>query len=72
MTQRPQTLYQIDIRYRGQGTSLPIDITPEDFAKEGLAGLGKRFDDAFPARAFVGSGTLLRGCRFEMMGTARR
>ncbi len=25
-----------------------------------------------PARAFIGSGPLLRGCRFEIMGTARR
>ena len=27
---------------------------------------------AFPARAFIGSGTLLRGCRFEILGTASR
>ncbi|MEM8693899.1 MAG: hydantoinase/oxoprolinase family protein [Pseudomonadota bacterium] len=40
-----ETFYQIDIRYRGQGTSLPIDIAPADFAEVGLAGLGKRFDD---------------------------
>jgi N-methylhydantoinase A len=36
--------YQIDIRYRGQGMKLTIDITPEDFAREGLAGIAKRFD----------------------------
>jgi hypothetical protein len=29
-----------------------------------------RFSGAFPARAFLGSGTLLRGCRFEMLGIA--
>lgn len=27
---------------------------------------------AFPARAFIGSGPLLRGCRFELQGTAAR
>ena len=30
------------------------------------------FDERFPARAFVGSGPLLRGCRFEINGTAVR
>ena len=30
------------------------------------------FDDAFPARAFVGSGPLLRGARFEINGVAVR
>ena len=28
------------------------------------------FTDGYPARAFVGSGPLLRGARFEIMGTA--
>ncbi len=28
------------------------------------------FSDAFPARAFVGSGTLLAGARFEVLGIA--
>jgi 2-iminobutanoate/2-iminopropanoate deaminase len=32
----------------------------------------QRFGGAYPARAFLGSGPLLRGCRFEMLGTARR
>ena len=32
----------------------------------------ERFDGEFPARAFIGSGALLRGCRFEMTGIARR
>lgn len=31
-----------------------------------------RFDGEFPARAFVGSGPLLRGARFEMLGIAVR
>ena len=31
-----------------------------------------RFSGEFPARAFIGSGTLLRGCRFEMLGIAVR
>ena len=39
-----EVMYQIDVRYRGQGTSLPIDMTPDAFARDGLAGLGKRFD----------------------------
>lgn len=30
----------------------------------------KRFDGEFPARAFIGSGTLLRGARFEVEGIA--
>lgn len=30
----------------------------------------ERFDGEFPARAFIGSGKLLRGCRFEMNGVA--
>jgi len=32
----------------------------------------KRFSAEFPARAFIGSGPLLFGGRFEMMGTAVR
>jgi len=32
----------------------------------------KRFCQELPARAFIGSGPLLRGGRFEMMGTAVR
>jgi enamine deaminase RidA (YjgF/YER057c/UK114 family) len=32
----------------------------------------KRFTGKLPARAFIGSGPLLRGGRFEMMGTAVR
>ena len=30
------------------------------------------FDSHYPARAFVGSGPLLRGARFEILGTAVR
>ena len=30
------------------------------------------FDDHFPARAFIGSGPLLRGARFEINGIAAR
>jgi N-methylhydantoinase A len=36
--------YQIDIRYRGQGMKLTIDIDPDDFRREGLAGVARRFD----------------------------
>ena len=32
----------------------------------------KRFSKALPARAFIGSGPLLKGGRFEMMGIAVR
>ena len=32
----------------------------------------ERFHGAFPARAFLGAATLLRGCRFEMLGVAVR
>ncbi|PYX86234.1 MAG: RidA family protein [Acidobacteria bacterium] len=32
----------------------------------------KRFSGKFPARAFIGSGPLLKGGRFEMMGIAVR
>ena len=32
----------------------------------------KRFSSELPARAFIGSGPLLRGGRFEMMGVAVR
>jgi 2-iminobutanoate/2-iminopropanoate deaminase len=32
----------------------------------------KRFSKELPARAFIGSGPLLRGGRFEMMGIAMR
>ena len=30
------------------------------------------FDGNYPVRAFIGSGPLLLGCRFEMLGTAVR
>ncbi len=30
------------------------------------------FKERFPARAFIGSGPLLRSCHFEIMGIARR
>jgi len=32
----------------------------------------RRFSGEFPARAFIGSGQLLRGARFEILGTAVR
>jgi len=32
----------------------------------------KRFSKDLPARAFIGSGTLLKGGRFEMLGVAIR
>ncbi|HWK68499.1 MAG TPA: hydantoinase/oxoprolinase family protein [Rhizobiaceae bacterium] len=37
-------LYQVDIRYKGQGMKLTVDITPADYDAEGLAGVARRFD----------------------------
>ncbi|WP_210211808.1 hydantoinase/oxoprolinase family protein [Aquibium carbonis] len=37
-------MYQIDIRYKGQGMKLTVDISPDDFAAEGLKGVARRFD----------------------------
>ncbi len=37
-------LYQIDLRYAGQGMRLTVDVTPEDFARNGLADVGRKFD----------------------------
>jgi len=39
-----ETFYQIDIRYKGQGMKLTIDMTPETFRAEGLQGVAMRFD----------------------------
>ncbi|MEM6743375.1 MAG: hydantoinase/oxoprolinase family protein [Pseudomonadota bacterium] len=39
-----EAIYQIDIRYHGQGMKLTVDISPDDFAREGVAGVAKRFD----------------------------
>jgi N-methylhydantoinase A len=39
-----ETVYQIDMRYAGQGMKLTVDTTPADFRAEGLAGVAKRFD----------------------------
>ncbi|MCY4239796.1 MAG: hydantoinase/oxoprolinase family protein [Rhodospirillaceae bacterium] len=38
------TLYQIDLRYHGQGMQLTVDITPEEFAQGGLREVSRRFD----------------------------
>ncbi|MDQ6437535.1 hydantoinase/oxoprolinase family protein [Mesorhizobium sp. LHD-90] len=43
-TKEQTVLYQVDIRYKGQGMKLTVDITPADFAAEGLAGVTRRFD----------------------------
>ena len=39
------TLYQIDLRYHGQGMQLTVDMTPEDFAQGGLREVARRFDE---------------------------
>ena len=39
------TLYQIDLRYHGQGMQLTVDVTPEEFAQGGLREVARRFDE---------------------------
>ena len=39
-----EVFYQVDIRYKGQGMKLTVDVTPATFASEGLAGITRRFD----------------------------
>jgi N-methylhydantoinase A len=39
-----QVSYEIDIRYVGQGMKLTITVAPEEFSREGLAGVAARFD----------------------------
>lgn len=38
------TLYQIDLRYAGQGMQLTVDVTPEEFSQGGLREVARRFD----------------------------
>ena len=38
-------VYQIDVRYHGQGFELPISTDLEQFARGGLAEIGTQFDD---------------------------
>ncbi|OED35165.1 5-oxoprolinase [Chromatiales bacterium (ex Bugula neritina AB1)] len=39
-----EVLYEIDIRYIGQGMKLTISLSPEEFSSGGLAGVARRFD----------------------------
>src|SRR5262249_19851334 len=39
------TLYQIDMRYKGQGMQLTIDTSPDEFRRSGLKAIAKTFDD---------------------------
>ncbi len=39
-----EVFYQVDIRYKGQGMKLTVDVSPEVFESEGLAGIARRFD----------------------------
>jgi N-methylhydantoinase A len=39
------TIFQIDVRYHGQGMGLPITLTSDVFRSTGLNGLAKQFDD---------------------------
>jgi N-methylhydantoinase A len=43
--QDQQVGYQIDVRYRGQGMRLTISIEPDEFERDGLAGVTRRFDE---------------------------
>ena len=38
-------IYQVDVRYHGQGMRLSVDVTHEQFAASGLAAVAKRFDE---------------------------
>ncbi|MEM9198183.1 MAG: hydantoinase/oxoprolinase family protein [Pseudomonadota bacterium] len=40
-----EALYQVDIRYHGQGMKLTVDMSPAAFRAEGLSGITRRFDD---------------------------
>lgn len=38
------TIYEIDVRYHGQGLVLTIEMDPKKLPKEGLKGIAKQFD----------------------------
>ena len=38
------TLYQIDLRYAGQGMRLTVDVSPQEFDQKGLREVSHRFD----------------------------
>jgi N-methylhydantoinase A len=40
-----QLIYQIDLRYRGQGMQLPIAVSADEFKNGGLSSIAKIFDD---------------------------
>ena len=37
--------YELDLRYAGQGTALGVTVSPEDFRRDGLKGIARRFDE---------------------------
>ena len=37
--------YELDLRYAGQGTALGVTASPEDFRRDGLKGIARRFDE---------------------------
>lgn len=39
-----ELIYQIDLRYVGQGMKLTLDVSPADFRRDGLTGIAARFD----------------------------
>ena len=38
------TIYQVDVRYHGQGFEVPVAVDIESFARDGLAAVGRSFD----------------------------
>jgi N-methylhydantoinase A len=76
--------YQLDVRYQGQGMRLSIDVDRAAFERDGLAGVGRRFDEVHAQlytfaleadhelvslRAIVqGPETLIRAERMETAG----
>jgi N-methylhydantoinase A len=38
------TVYQVDVRYHGQGFEVPVAVDIESFAGDGMAALGRNFD----------------------------
>lgn len=39
-----ECVYQIDMRYSGQGMKLTVDVSPEEFERSGLDAVAERFD----------------------------
>jgi len=67
------TIYQVDMRYAGQGMKLTVNTTPKDYQAGGLAGVTKRFD-AMHEQLFtfaLDAGHELVGLRAVVLGPAK-